>query len=206
MTVIVSFKVTDQISKTSKSSSKNAPQKQQALRTGNGVPRAPTNPKSVHQDDIDDINDFWDNVSVEESAVGGSTDASSSRVVTRSRSAANQAEGSSVQEASDPQSLLQLLKDLRHDLADASAVEEQCILLDETLELIACVCPTDNDQLLEIVRDSEDPAEIEGKFVLWSEHFLRVCQNTQKIASLSTTNSSRRFDAVKLHQDFAFNG
>lgn len=186
LAIIVSFKVTDQVAKTSRLSGKNAPQKQPARSIGNATSRPPTNPKDVHQDAVDDISEFWDNVSVKESAVSGNNVPSTSRVATRSRSAANKAEGSSKQETSDPQSLLQLLKDLRHDLANASAVEEQCILLDETLELIACVCPTDHDQLLEVVRDSEDPADVEGKFVLWSEHFLRVCHNARKIANTST--------------------
>lgn len=186
MTIIVSFKVTDPVAKTSRLSGKNAPQKQPARNIGNGTSRPPTTSKGVHEDDVDDISEFWDNVSVKDSAVSGNNGASTSRVATRSRSTANKAEGSSIQETSDPQSLLQLLKDLRHDLANASAVEEQCILLDETLELIACVCPTDHDQLLEVVRDSEDPADVEGKFVLWSEHFLRVCQNARKIANTST--------------------
>ncbi|KAI5983851.1 hypothetical protein EDD15DRAFT_2201827 [Pisolithus albus] len=211
LAIIVSFKVTDQVAKTSRLSGKNAPQKQPARSIGNATSRPPTNPKDVHQDAVDDISEFWDNVSVKESAVSGNNVPSTSRVATRSRSAANKAEGSSKQETSDPQSLLQLLKDLRHDLtepklANASAVEEQCILLDETLELIACVCPTDHDQLLEVVRDSEDPADVEGKFVLWSEHFLRVCHNARKIANTSTINSVTRFDAIKLHRDFAFNG
>lgn len=191
MNIIVSFKATDLIPKSSRLSTKNAPQKQQARNIGYAVARVPPPPprnqKDVHQDAFDDINDFWDNVSVRESEVGGTSEASSSRVATCSQSTANKAEGSSTHETSDPQCLLQLLKDLRHDLADASAVDEQCILLDETLELIACVCPTDNDLLLEVVRDSEDPAEVEGKFVLWSEHFLRVCQNAQRAANASAT-------------------
>ncbi|KAI6126224.1 P-loop containing nucleoside triphosphate hydrolase protein [Pisolithus croceorrhizus] len=118
MTVVVSFKATDPVTKTSRLSGKNAPQKQPVRSIGNGTSRPPPNPKGVHQDDVDDISEFWDNVSVQESAVSGNTGASSSRVATRSRSTANKAKESSTQETSDPQSLLQLLKDLRHDVSN----------------------------------------------------------------------------------------
>ncbi|KIO13150.1 hypothetical protein M404DRAFT_561588 [Pisolithus tinctorius Marx 270] len=103
-----------------KLSAKNAPQKQQARNIGYAVARAPPPPprnqKDVHQDAFEDINDFWDNISVRESEVGGTSEASSSRVATCSQSTANKAEGSSTHETSDPQCLLQLLKDLRHDM------------------------------------------------------------------------------------------
>ncbi|KAG6379092.1 hypothetical protein JVT61DRAFT_11528 [Boletus reticuloceps] len=168
-------------------------------------------PKSSHYlnlyEDIEDADDpFGPDTPRDVISGAGGSEPKTSKVpqVGTSRSVGSTDHSAPVSAAAPEDELaarLERLKEARHLISKYGGYQKESILQDDTLQMLTLIGPKNEHEFKNILRDYEDPAQVDDKWNAFGEAFLSALRNQE-----DRSHTRKQFDATKMRRDFAFNG